>query len=86
MRLVRLVCCDVMWPLWGQGSIWMGDDSTFKQSLKAKWSEICTSEKMESLDYDIVDNRVFREIGRHRSAVTKISLTFLIGTVGRGRV
>jgi len=60
-----------------QESLWVGDSSAFTSKLNAEWSTTLT--KMESLDYDIVDNRVFREMGRHRSSLTKLTITFFIG-------
>jgi hypothetical protein len=58
-------------------SLWMGDDSRFKQKLQSEWSPL---QQMESLDYDIVDNRVLRERGRHRSVMAMLTVTVLIGS------
>jgi len=57
-------------------SLWMGDDWRYKQKLSSEWAPL---QQMESLDYDVVDNRVLRELGRHRGAVGKMIVTVLIG-------
>jgi hypothetical protein len=54
----------------------MGDDWRYKQKLSSEWAPL---QQMESLDYDVVDNRVLRELGRHRGAVGKMIVTVLIG-------
>lgn len=57
-------------------SLWMGDDWRYKQKLSSEWAPL---QQMESLDYDVVDNRVLRELGRHRGALGKMIVTVLIG-------
>eukprot|EP00959_Pyramimonas_sp_CCMP1952_P182837 3823373-Pyramimonas_sp.AAC.1 len=56
-------------PLMRQQSLYCGPDTMLREALKKDWVQ--TLEAMESLDYDNVDNRVFREFGRHQSNVAK---------------
>lgn len=59
-----------------QQSIYNGSDSSFKEALRETSTALSHS---ESLDYDNVDNRVFREFGRHHSAVGASIVTLFIG-------
>lgn len=65
-----------------QESLWAGDTSKFTRKVRAEWSTIATGTHMESLDYDVVDNRAFRSRGKHNSALSKLTVTFLIGAWG----
>ena len=71
----RLTRCSS--PLFRQQSLYCGPDTMLQKALKKDWGQSLSA--MESLDYDNVDNRVFREFGRHQSNVAKWLVNFMIG-------